>query len=307
MTDETEMREEGSTMIAVLGAAGHVGGTVAELLLEQNEEIRVLEHGRPLRHLAERGAQVVRGDAGHGDALRTLFAGAGAALVLLPEDVTDPRFEDTRSRIGHMIAEALDERAVRYVVALSAVSVGRKGIAGPPAGLAAYEQRLSGLSGTNVLVLRSAFYMDYLLMNLPLIESQKVNGSAIAADLAFPMIATRDVAREAAERLHRRDFTGHQARLLLGPEDVSMREATRAIGERLGIPDLPYVEFPPESVEEALRAAGMTGEVARLLVEMQLALNAGAFYAGIERTPGPTMPTRLADFLATALPGKSRA
>jgi uncharacterized protein YbjT (DUF2867 family) len=294
-------------MIAVLGAAGHVGGKVADLLLAQNEEIRVLEHVRPLRHLAGRGAHVVRGDARDGDALRALFAGTGAALVLLPEDVTDPRFQDTRSRIGRMIAEALADRAVRYVVALSAVSVGREGIAGPPAGLAGYEQRLSGLSGANVLMLRSAFYMDYLLLNLPLIESQKVNGSAIAADLAFPMIATRDVAHEAAERLRRRDFTGRQTRLLLGPEDVSMREATRAIGERLGMPDLPYVEFPPESVEEALRAAGMAREVARLLVEMQLALNAGAFYEGIERAPGTTTPTCLGDFLATALPEKSRA
>src|SRR5690242_6623702 len=62
-TDEMETRGEGSTMIAVLGAAGHVGGTVAGLLLEQNEEIRVLEHVRSLRHFAERGAQVVRGDA----------------------------------------------------------------------------------------------------------------------------------------------------------------------------------------------------------------------------------------------------
>jgi uncharacterized protein YbjT (DUF2867 family) len=301
------MREKDSTMIAVLGAAGHVGGTVADLLLEQNEETRVLEHVRPLRHLSARGAQVVRGDARDGDALRALFDGAEAALVLLPEDVADTRFEDTRSRIARMIAEALSEQAVRYVVALSSAGVGRKGIAGPPVGLLEYEQHLFELSDANVLVLRSAFYMDYLLLNLPLIESQKVNGSAIAADLAFPMIATRDVARQAAERLRRRDFTGRQIMPLLGPEDISMREATRAIGGRLGMPDLPYVEFPPENVEEALQAAGMSGEVARLVVKMQLALNAGAFYGGIERTPGTTMPTRLSDFLATALSERSRA
>jgi uncharacterized protein YbjT (DUF2867 family) len=294
-------------MIAVLGAAGARRRHGGDLLLERNEETRVLEHVRSLRHLAARGAQVVRGDARDSDALRALFDGAEAALVLLPEDVADPRFEDTRSRIARMIAEALSEQAVRYVVALSSAGVGRKGIAGPPVGLLEYEQHLFELSDANVLVLRSAFYMDYLLLNLPLIESQKVNGSAIAADLAFPIIATRDVARQAAGRLHRRDFTGHQSMVLLGPEDVSMREATRAIGERLGLPNLPYVEFPPEKVEEALQAAGMTGDVARLMVKMQLALNAGAFYGGIERTPGTTMPTRLGEFLATALPEKSRA
>ena len=95
--------------------------------------------------------------------------------------------------------------------------------------------------------------------------------------------------------------------LIAGETGAGLREATRAIGERLGMPDLPYVEFPPENVEEALRAAGMAEEVARLMVKMQLALNVGAFYDGIERIPGTTMPTRLGDFLATALPEKSRA
>jgi hypothetical protein len=51
----------------------------------------------------------------------------------------------------------------------------------------------------------------------------------------------------------------------------------------------------------------MAEEVARLMVKMQLALNAGAFYDVIERTPSTTMPTRLSDFLATALPERSPA
>ena len=36
-----------------------------------------------------------------------------------------------------------------------------------------------------------------------------------------------------------------------------MAEATTAIGRRLGTPDLPYVEFPPEGVKAALVGAGM--------------------------------------------------
>ena len=42
-------------------------------------------------------------------------------------------------------------------------------------------------------------------------------------------------AEEAARRLSRRDFSGRQGRLLLGPEDVSMRKATRLIGSLLGL------------------------------------------------------------------------
>jgi uncharacterized protein YbjT (DUF2867 family) len=190
---------------------------------------------------------------------------------------------------------------VRHVVALSAIGVDQKNVAGPPAGLREYERRLFELEDINVLVLRSALYMDYLLANLPLIQSQQINGSAINGDLKFPMIATQDVAREAAERLMRRDFTGHQTKLLLGPEDVSMREATRVIGSLLGLPELPYVEFPPADMKGALLAAGMSEEAASLLVEMQLALNEGRPFDGVQRTTKATTPTRLEEYLKNAL------
>jgi uncharacterized protein YbjT (DUF2867 family) len=143
--------------------------------------------------------------------------------------------------------------------------------------------------------------MDYLLASLPLIESRRINASAVRADLRLPMIATRDVAREAAERLLRRDFAGHSDKLLLGPEDVSMREATRALGERLGLPELPYVELPPADMKGALRAAGMSEEAASLIVDMQLAVNDGRFFDGVRRTPETATPTRLDEFLTDAL------
>jgi uncharacterized protein YbjT (DUF2867 family) len=115
------------------------------------------------------------------------------------------------------------------------------------------------------------------------------------------MIATRDVAREAAERLARRDFTGRQSRLLLGPEDVSMREATRLIGSLLGVPELPYVQFLPAQMKQGLVAAGVSDEAAGLLVDMQLGINDGWIFGGLRRTPETTTPTRLEEFLKDAL------
>ena len=288
-------------MIAVMGAAGHVGGKVADLILRENQKVRVFEHDRKLEGLRGRGAEVVRGDAVEVGDLCALFEGADAALVLLPENMADPGFVATRSRIARTLAQALRREQVGHVVALSAVGVDREDVAGPPAGLREYEQRLFGLEEANVLLLRSAFYMDYLLANLPLIRSQKINGSAIRGDMRYPMIATRDVAHEATERLVRRDFTGHRVKVLLGPEDVSMREATHAIGSLLGMPDLPYVEFPPDDMRNALLAAGMSEEAASLLVAMQLAINEGRQFDGVRRTHETTTSTRIEDFLQAAL------
>lgn len=288
-------------MITVMGAAGNVGAKVADQLLQGNETVRVQEHRRSLDGLAERGAEVVRGDARNVEDLRVLFGDADAAFVLLPDNMDDPDFVANRARMSQAITAALRDTGVPHVVALTVVGADREGAPGPPAGLHDHERRLSELRDTSLLILRPAAYMDYLLASLPLIRSQQLNGSAVDGDVPYPMVATQDVAREAAERLARRDWNGHQSKLLLGPEDVSLRQATSLIGSLLGLPDLPYVEFPPAQMTDGLVAAGMSEEAARLLVDMQLGINDGWFFGDVRRTPDTTMPTRLEEFLKHAL------
>ena len=289
-------------MIAVMGAAGNVGSKVAGLLLDAGEHVRVLRHTRDLAELRRRGADVVPGDAMSGDGLRALFDGADAALVLLPEDVADRTFVANRAVMSQAIRDALRATGVSHIVALSAVGADRSDAPGPPGGLHRFERHLAELEA-NVLVLRSALYMDYLLAAVPMIRARKVNGSAIKPDVRFPLVATLDVAREAAARLRRRDFMGHDVKLLLGPEDITMTEATKAIGARLGIPDLPYIAFAPDDVRASLVATGMSEEVARLLVDMQSAVNEGRFVRDVRRTALSTTPTRLEEFLVSSLPG----
>jgi uncharacterized protein YbjT (DUF2867 family) len=284
-------------MIAVMGAAGNVGGKVADLLIGQGQPVRVLEHRRSLEDLGRRGAEVVTGDLTDAGEVGVLLKDVTAALVELPDVVTEPEFTATRSRMSRVIADALAGSGVGHVVALSTTAAGDPGATGPAAGLRELEQRLAGLQDRSVLVLRSPFYMENLLAGIPLIRSQGINGSAIDADLGLPMIATRDVAREAAERLARRDFSGHGVKLLAGPEDVTMRAATRALGERLGLPELPYVQFPAAGVREALRGFGMSEEAAGELVELQLAIGRRRPFAGLRGRADVIGPTRLADLL----------
>jgi uncharacterized protein YbjT (DUF2867 family) len=287
-------------MIAVMGAAGNVGSRVADRLLREERQVRVLEHRRKLDGLAARGAEVVSGDAGSPGDLRALFDGADTALVLLPEDLADPDFTANRSRMGAAIADALAGSGAEQVVVLSTVGAGLADAFGPPAGLRELEQRLSRLEGTGVLVLRSGFYMENLLAALPLIQAKGVNASAVDGDLELPMIATRDVAAEAAERLASRDFSGHRVKLLVGPEDVGLRAATRALGERLGLPDVAYVQLPPADVQGALMGFGMSEAGASAMVELQLGLNRHGSFAAVRDAADATTPTRLADFLEEA-------
>jgi hypothetical protein len=93
-------RKRRVAVIAVMGAAGNVGNRVADLLLQAGEEVRVLKHARDLTDLEARGADVVQGDAMNVDDLRALFTGVSTALVLLPENVADPSFVESRASQG---------------------------------------------------------------------------------------------------------------------------------------------------------------------------------------------------------------
>jgi hypothetical protein len=87
------------------------------------------------------------------------------------------------------------------------------------------------------------------------------------------MVATRDIAAVAAQALKARDWKGVVVRELLGPRDLSHSEATRIIGERIGKPDLQYVQFSYADEVKALMQAGMSESFANLYVEMTRAFN----------------------------------
>jgi uncharacterized protein YbjT (DUF2867 family) len=289
-------------MIAVMGASGNVGSKVTDRLLDAGQDVRVFgRSAERLEQFGRRGAEVVVGDAIHSGDLQVLFKDAVSALVVLPDNVDDPSYAANRSEMSRAIAGALREQAATHVVMASSIGADRDRGVGPVAGLNELEGLLFELEGANVLSLRAAWHMENLMLSIPLIQQQKVNGSAVKGDHEFPMIATVDIAERAAPHLLRRDFTGYSVETILGPEDVTMNGATRALGAALGIPDLAYVEFPPEGVKAALQGSGMSEEFASLLVESQIAINEDRVMDEVRRTPESTTPTRLEEFLKNAL------
>ena len=289
-------------MISVMGASGNVGSGVADRLLQEKQDVQVFgRSAERLESFGRRGAEIVVGNAINVDDLQILFRDADAALVVLPDDLADPDFVSNRSAMSRAITQALRDQQVGHVVLASAIGAYRDRGVGPAAGLHELEELLFALEGASVLALRAAWHMENLLASIPMIQEQRINGSAIRADHRFPMIATADIAEVAARHLLDRDFTGHTVETIVGPEDLSMSEASRVLGAALGMADLPYVEFPPEGVKAALLGVGMSEEAASLLVELQVAINEDRVVGGIERTAERTTTTRLDGFLMSAL------
>jgi uncharacterized protein YbjT (DUF2867 family) len=284
-----------SNFITVMGATGHTGNKTTEALLKAGEKVRAL--GRSEEKLAElkkAGAEVLAGDTNYAAFLTKAFRGADAVYTLLPTDPRAPDFRAEQDRQGEAIVKAIRDSGVRYVVALSSVGADLSEGTGVIAGLHAQEERLKKIEGINVLLLRPVPFFENFYTSLALIKQEGINGDSVAADLAIPMVATRDIADAAAKALKARDWKDIVVRELLGPRDLSYSEATRIIGEKIGKPDLRYVQFSYADQARATVQAGLSESFANLYVEMTRGFNEGTIKPA--RTRENTTPTRFEDF-----------
>ncbi len=294
-------------MIVVMGATGHTGQHVADALLKAGVAVRVVGRSKEkLEPFMRRGAEASVGNVEDDTFLGVAFRGASAVYAMIPPDYGNNDYFGRYDRIGAAIEAGLRASGVRKVVFLSSLGGELTSGTGPIVGLHRQERRLERIPGIELLILRPGWFMENLLGNIALIKSQGINGGAIEPDARFPMIAAKDVGGAAAEAL-RSQASGTGVRELLGQRDLTMREATAAIGAKIGKPDLAYVRFPDTDFEKALVGAGLAPTLASLFVEMSRALSSGRIVSHEGRTARNTTPTSIEDFAAAFATAYARA
>jgi len=294
-------------MYVILGASGNTGSIIADSLLSKGKKVRVVgrDAGR-LQRFVRQGAEAFTGDVSDAAALTKAFTGARAAYLLLPPITS----REDQERESDAIANAVTKSGLRYAVYLSSYGAHVPEGTGPVTGLHSSEQKLNAIGDLNVLHLRAAYFMENNLAAISMIQEMGIFGHALLPDLKLPMMATRDVGNYAAQRLLDLDFSGKQTRELLGERDLSMAEATAIIALGIGKPDLRYVQFPYDQVQQGLEQMGMTPKKAAVYIEMFKAINAGVLAAQEPRSRDNTTPTSFEEFVqdvfAPAYHGKAR-
>jgi uncharacterized protein YbjT (DUF2867 family) len=284
-------------MIAVMGATGHIGRKVTELLLQAGAPVRALGRSEArLAAFARAGADVLAGDAADAAYLTEAFRGADAVFTLLPPDLHAADYRAAQDRVSIAITTAIRDSGVRSVVAISSLGAQFSEGTGPILTLHDFEQHLGQLADVDVLVLRPGYFFENFEESLGLIKQQGIQANAVDPDVAVPMIATRDIAAVAAEALRARDWQGLVVRELLGPRDLTFAEVTRILGPRLGLPDLPYVRMTYEDLEAAFVQLGFSADVAREYAQLDRAISDGTVTSVEGRTAANTTPTRFEEF-----------
>src|SRR5579863_551033 len=295
-------------MYVILGATGHTGSIVADVLLSKGQKVRVIgrDPGR-LQRFVDKGAEAFTADMSDAAALTKAFSGARAAYLLLPP----AKSPEEQERDSDAIAKAVKQSGLGYAVHLSSYGAQVAEGAGPVSGLHSSEQKLNAVDGLNVLHLRAAYFMENNLAAIGMIHGMGIFGNALLPDVKLPMVATRDVGNYAAQRLLDLDVSGKQTREVLGERDLSMTETTAVIARGIGKPELRYQQFPYDEVQQVLIELGVPPKGAAMYIEMYKSINAGVLVPLEPRSPENTTPTSferfVQDVFAPAYHGKAQS
>jgi uncharacterized protein YbjT (DUF2867 family) len=286
-------------MYAVIGASGNTGSVVAGKLLAHGEKVRVI--GRDpsrLERFMQNGAEAIAADVGDAAALTRAFSGAKAVYLMIPPNPAIPNVREDQERVSDALVAAVRNAGVEYAVVLSSIGADKPDKTGPVVGLHNLEQKLNGVAALKAVYLRAGYFMENLLPQVMVIKSFGVIGGPLRSDLKVAMIATQDIGAAAAEALLKLEFTGKQARELLGQRDLTYQEVASVVGKAIGKPGLSYVQLGSAQVKPALMQAGMSSNMADLILEMADSLNSG-YMAPLEaRSAQNTTSTSIEAFVA---------
>ena len=287
----------GKKTFAISGATGNIGSVLAESLLSRGHQVRVIGRSKQrLQSLIKRGAEAHAGSLDDAEFLTDAFNGVDGVFTMIPPSATAENFRGYQNQISGALTTAIRKANVTQVVNLSSIGGQLTAGSGPIKGLHDNEERLNTLGGVNLIHLRPAFFMENLLFGVEVIKNMGVNGSGLDPQVALPMIATRDIAAVAADLMEQGGFVGQSTRELLGPGNLTMSEATTALGRAIGIDDLKYVQFPYENVRAGLLGLGMSADVIEQMIEMYRGLNDGVIRGVEERSQNNTTPTTIDEF-----------
>jgi len=284
-------------MYVIMAATGNIGGKLANVLLDKGEKVKVIgRSAERLKPFVDHGAEAAVGDVSDAAFLTNTFKGADAVFALIPPNYTTDNFRGFYNEIGANIVKAIQDSGVKHVLFLSSLGAHLAENTGVVKGLHDVEQQLNKLDGVNILHLRPTYFMENLLANIGMIKNMGINGGEIRGDVKFAMIATKDIAPVAADHLIKRDFSGKTVHELLGERDVSMNELTKVFGEKIGKPDLEYMQFSAEDAKKGMMDFGMSADVSDQLLELSQAINDGLMEVKQPRTAENTTGTSIEEF-----------
>ncbi|MBR1194187.1 NAD(P)H-binding protein [Bradyrhizobium sp. AUGA SZCCT0240] len=249
-------------MYAITGITGKVGGELARTLLAQGQPVRAVVRDESKGDAwAELGCQVAIAEMESAAALTRAFTGATAAFILPPSEFDpEPGYPEAQRVISNVVS-ALKSAEPGRVVCLS--TIGADAIKDNLLSQRTMMEDAITKVGLPLTILRPGWFIENALLDVTSARDAGIIQSFLQpADRPFPMVATRDVGRVAAE-LIQEGWSGKRIVELEGPRRISPNDLAMSFGRALA--KVVRVQSVPRDTWETLfRSQGMKNPQPRI-------------------------------------------
>ncbi len=284
----------------ITGSIGHISKPIVTELVKEKHQVTVItSNSERIAEIQSLGAQAAVGSVEDIAFLTKTFTGANAVYTMVPPTMSAPDLKKHIGTIGENYAAAIKASAVKNVVNLSSIGAHMAEGCGPVSGIFFVEKALNSLENVNVKHLRPGYFYYNLFANINLIKNMNIIGSNYDENTSIVFADTSDIAVVAAEELLNLSFTGKTIRYIASDERKA-KEVAGVIGNAIGKPQLPWINFPDEQTLGGMLQAGLPNEIAKNYVEMGTALRSGEMITDYYKNrPANFGKIKLEDFAKT--------
>ncbi|OIR12779.1 NmrA-like family protein [mine drainage metagenome] len=284
----------------ITGSIGHISKPIVTELVKEKHQVTVItSNSERIAEIQSLGAQAAVGSVEDIAFLTKTFTGANAVYTMVPPTMSAPDLKKHIGTIGENYAAAIKASAVKNVVNLSSIGAHMAEGCGPVSGIFFVEKALNSLENVNVKHLRPGYFYYNLFANINLIKNMNIIGSNYDENTSIVFADTSDIAVVAAEELLNLSFTGKTIRYIASDERKA-KEVAGVIGNAIGKPQLPWINFPDEQTLGGMLQAGLPNEIAKNYVEMGTALRSGEMITDYHKNrPANFGKIKLEDFAKT--------
>ncbi|MRX68562.1 Uncharacterized conserved protein YbjT, contains NAD(P)-binding and DUF2867 domains [Flavobacterium resistens] len=261
--------------ITISGSLGNIGKPLLKKLVASGHEVTVISSSSDRSEAIEAlGGKSAIGSVSDAIFLEKAFTDADAVYVMTPPNMGGSNILANMTEAGNAFANAIKKSGVKRVVMLSSIGADLPNGTGPIAGLYNIEKIYETLENTSITFLRAGFFFTNFYHDVPMIKGAGIIGANYPASTVIPYVHPEDIAATVAEELEK---TGSGINVRYIVSDVrTPGDAAKVLGEAIGKPELPWVEFTDEQSLNGMAQAGLPEEIAGLYTEMGTGLRSGA-------------------------------
>jgi uncharacterized protein YbjT (DUF2867 family) len=281
----------------VTGSLGNISKPLAERLVAAGHEVTVVSSkAEKAAQIEALGAKAAIGSVEDVDFLTKTFTGADAVYIMVPPNFGSGNWKKFIAGIGENYAEAIHASGVNNVVNLSSMGAHMPEGCGPVSGLYYVEKELNALDKVNVKHLRPGFFYNNFLANVGMVKHMGIIGANYGEAATLVLVHPDDIAEVAAEELQNLSFKGKSIRYVVSDEKTT-NEVAATLGNAIGKPELPWVNFKDEDSIGGMLQAGLPEDVAKNYAEMGAAMRSGEMASDyLKKNPSEFGKTKLEAF-----------